>query len=245
MKTRKPEKRFFPVKDGVKCLCPYCRGTFVWPPAEMRCPVCGKTVRPPPGYAPSGKEERREIVEKIRNNYERKRGEIGKVPNFKPSRDPAMFFGILAAFAVICGAVGVMSVQKKDAPRAKSDPLAETRKDMRFYATALEHYKLDVGNYPTANKDGGLRALVEDPGEPDWAGPYAPIIRRDWWKRGYFYDCTNGVPVLMSSGPDKLFGTSDDLLAAPELFKPHGGFVANDPVRMKNRPPAPVRLNAD
>ena len=237
-------KQFFPVKDGVKCVCPYCRKSFVWPPADMRCPGCAKTVRPPPGFALPGKEERRKKIAKIQKDFNKKSEALGTAPNFKPSRNPTVILGVLAAFVVIGGLFGALSMQKDEpGTSVKKDPFARTVDEMKYYATALEHYRLDIGNYPLANRDGGMRALVEDPGEPAWSGPYAARIKKDWWGKEYFYDCTNGVPVLVSAGPDEMFNTDDDIVADADWFKPHPGFKANDPVRKEARPAAPVKIN--
>jgi len=229
--------------EGVKCVCPYCRKIFEWPPAEMKCPGCAKTVRPPGGYALPGKEERRKKIAKIHKDYERKHDELGPAPEFRPARNPAVLIGIVVAFCFVGLLLGTFSLHRDDpVQRAARDPLERTIHEMMFYATALEHYKLDIGNYPLSNKDGGLRALVEDPGEAEWSGPYAIRIKRDWWGNTYFYDCTNGVPTLASAGPDGEFGTGDDISAPAEWFTPHPGFVPNDPARMKARPAAPVMI---
>jgi len=227
----------------VKCVCPYCRGLFSWPPAEMKCPGCGKTVRPPPDFALPGREQRRKIIAKIQKDFDKCSDALGPAPSFKPSRNPTVLIGILAAFAVIGGLFGALSLQKEDVRQdTPIDPMERTVGEMKFYATALEHYKLDIGNYPLANRDGGLKALVEDPGESLWSGPYAVRIKKDWWGKDYFYDCTNGVPMLVSAGPDRLFNTDDDITADAEWYKPHPGFKPNDPARNEARPPAPVKI---
>jgi len=80
--------------------------------------------------------------------------------------------------------------------------------------TALDLYRLDVGDYPAA--DQGLKALVDQPtGVDAWHGPY--LTRRDGlndpWGRPYLYaPSTNGAqPVVSSLGADgKVGGEGED-----------------------------------
>ena len=52
---------------------------------------------------------------------------------------------------------------------------------------ALALYRFDVGRYP--NNAQGLQALVEDPGIPNWSGPYLAKnnVPKDTWGRDYQY----------------------------------------------------------
>lgn len=52
---------------------------------------------------------------------------------------------------------------------------------------ALALYRFDVGRYP--NNAQGLQALVEDPGIPNWSGPYLEknSVPKDTWGRDYQY----------------------------------------------------------
>ncbi|MEN8134927.1 MAG: type II secretion system major pseudopilin GspG [Thermodesulfobacteriota bacterium] len=52
---------------------------------------------------------------------------------------------------------------------------------------ALDAYRLDVGKYPSQQE--GLEALVRDPGESDWTGPYLTKAKVpvDPWKNPYLY----------------------------------------------------------
>ena len=50
------------------------------------------------------------------------------------------------------------------------------------FELALDMYHTDTGSYPS--KDGGLAALIDNPGVARWAGPYInPEFRRyiDWF----------------------------------------------------------------
>ena len=53
----------------------------------------------------------------------------------------------------------------------------------------LDTFRLDVGRYPTYGGDGGLEALVIDPGIENWDGPYInkSKLPLDPWGRPYGY----------------------------------------------------------
>jgi general secretion pathway protein G len=51
---------------------------------------------------------------------------------------------------------------------------------------ALDQYRLDAGHCPAT--DQGLPALMANPGEAHWAGPYlAKALPQDPWARDYLY----------------------------------------------------------
>ena len=53
--------------------------------------------------------------------------------------------------------------------------------------TALDGYRLDVGTYPSASD--GLEALVRDPGQENWNGPYLQKgVPLDPWGNAYHYE---------------------------------------------------------
>lgn len=225
-----------PLREGVKCRCPYCGAHFIWPPEGLKCTACGRVVRPPPGYAKPGRDERRESVESIQRRADAERRRLGAAPSVSGLKSPSFLLMIVGGLAVLGAAVVSLSVKRSPAARrAQHDPVALTQSDLSVFAMALEHYRADVGYYP-AYSDGGLLALISDPGESDWLGPYINVIQNDGWRRPYFYDRTNGVPVLYSAGPDRRYGTADDLYATPENFVCHPEFVPSDPVRRANRP---------
>lgn len=86
-----------------------------------------------------------------------------------------LIIGILAAMIV----PRIIS-RTEDANNAKA--LA----DLRNLSKMLDTYRLDVGNYPTA--DLGLEALRQSD-EPGWRGPYTQNpIPLDPWENEYVYD---------------------------------------------------------
>lgn len=73
-----------------------------------------------------------------------------------------------------------------------------------LFETALDTYRLDVGQYPTT--DQGLQALRTMPeGVENWDGPYLPKeIPLDPWGNSYIYTCPgeHGDYDLISYGAD-------------------------------------------
>ena len=58
---------------------------------------------------------------------------------------------------------------------------------MQAFGRALDHFRLDVGRYPTTEQ--GLNALIQRPGdEPKWNGPYLQNkVPLDPWGKAYVY----------------------------------------------------------
>ncbi len=208
----------------------------------MACPACKRSVRPPEGYAKPGKEARQKAVERIQKAADIDRRKIGGMPVFDTAKKPGFVLMVVVGLAVLGTAVISSSMKSSSVvKRSKKDPVQLTQGDLLVFAMALEHYKLDVGHYPSY-RDGGLLALISDPGETDWYGPYINVIQNDGWRRPYFYDRTNGVPMLVSAGRDRRFLTADDLIAKPEDFAAHPEFIHHDPERHINRPAPGVTL---
>lgn len=82
--------------------------------------------------------------------------------------------------------------------------------------SALETYKIDIGEYPTSNM--GLEALLEAPVglEHKWKGPYASGNFLDPWGNEYRYEYPSrhgdGTFDIWSLGPDKRENTDDDIV---------------------------------
>lgn len=91
----------------------------------------------------------------------------------------------LLVVIVILGILATAAVQQFTGTddRARYDT---ARSNIATLKLCLERYRLDVGQYP--DEELGLTALVEDPGEPGWAGPYLQSNRVvDPWERAYVY----------------------------------------------------------
>jgi general secretion pathway protein G len=83
------------------------------------------------------------------------------------------------------------------------------------FANQLEMYNADTGKFPTA--DQGLAALISNPGENKWNGPYLrnqAKVPNDPWGGPYLYKQPgeNGRDYdIVSPGPDGQVGTNDDI----------------------------------
>ena len=69
---------------------------------------------------------------------------------------------------------------------------ATARAQIELLGASLDQYKLDVGSYPTSGQ--GLDALVRNPGQDKWAGPYLKknAVPKDPWGNPYQYACCPG-----------------------------------------------------
>ena len=83
-----------------------------------------------------------------------------------------------------------------------------TRAQIEFLSEALDSYKKDVGQYPTTSE--GLSALIINPGEKRWRGPYLKKSRlpNDAWGMPYQYQSPGAHDNfdLFSFGADKSLG---------------------------------------
>ncbi len=73
--------------------------------------------------------------------------------------------------------------------------------------SALDAYRLDVGHYPKQQE--GLQALVENPDEDRWDGPYLKKgVPQDPWGNNYHYQNpgTHGKVDVFSYGADNKEG---------------------------------------
>lgn len=156
---------------------------------------------------------------------------MGGVPKFEPGKRPALLLAILVGFVVI-GSAMIGSSWKTSAPaqRAKKDAMALTTNELAVFTMALSHFKADTGRFPEYG-EGGLLALVSDPGIPDWHGPYINLIHADGWRRPYLYHLSNGVPLLLSSGPDRRYYTADDLVVRTNDYTCHPDFIRHNPAK--------------
>src|SRR5215467_10409543 len=84
--------------------------------------------------------------------------------------------------------------------------------DIKSFETNLDLYRLDTGNYPQT-----LDAMITNPGDPKWNGPYIKNqdkIQMDPWGHPYAYKTPgdNGRDYdIISAGADGQPGTADDV----------------------------------
>ena len=251
-KLKLPPRRTAPAlppMDGKTARCPYCQGTFPWPPPGLKCPSCGKQLRPPHGFGPKDRTERREAKEKIAEARDRELRKLGDPASLKVG--PTGYLIAVAALAFLGAALVSASRRPAASPRKERAPVAATTNLMALYAMGLEHFKTDVGRYPDPRKELGLASLERNvAGRAEWNGPYVRSRRglfQDGWGEPFVYRLADGVPFLMSFGPDRNPDTGDELVAPPELFRCHPQFVPRAGRPEADEPPAgePVPDEAD
>lgn len=153
------------------------------------------------------KQDKKRAREAIAREAELKRKSMG-VGDIKFGGKPS---GIIFAVAALAFA-GILLLSKAKPPE---QPGLRTREmiaeqDLGVLSIALDRFKKDCGRYPTTTE--GLFALINNPGIPNWPKSYVNLIRPDPWRQRYIYRSTNETYVLLSSGPDKIENTADDIL---------------------------------
>lgn len=126
----------------------------------------------------------------------------------------------LLLVVVIIGILAAIVVPKL-VGRSEEARVAAAKQQLASFRSALSHYELDMGRYPTS--DIGLQALMINPGTSSdpkkWKGPYLDAqsteIPKDPWGNAYIYvfpgaKNPNGYD-LYSAGPDSQPGTEDDI----------------------------------
>ena len=114
---------------------------------------------------------------------------------------------VMVIIGLLAGIVAPRYFSKLEDSRIKS-----TRAQIDALGKALDHYRLDVGRYPTT--EAGLNALVVKPeNEPRWRGPYLQkAVPADPWDQPYQYRAPgeHGDFDLYSLGPDGQPGGTGD-----------------------------------
>ncbi|MCC6345851.1 MAG: type II secretion system major pseudopilin GspG [Nitrospirales bacterium] len=89
-------------------------------------------------------------------------------------------------------------------PKLGKGKTSAAKAQIELFGQALDQYRLDTGTYPASEQ--GLAALVTNPGEEKWEGPYLKknAIPVDPWGKPYVYQSpgTHGEYDLYSFGRD-------------------------------------------
>lgn len=200
--------------------CPYCHADLP-PPSEWKsaaCPACHRTILVENGISDrkAKADAKRAALEKIERDAERERKKIHHPP-FSRTPPGVLFVGMVILVLVGGMLVGRSRIQLPGrSPEEKSLTVAA---ELKVLATATGLFHAHTGHYPTVS-EGGLCALLVDPGTPGWRGPYITTFQPDPWNQGYCYDFTIDPPDIHSRGPDRLDGTADDVHASPFDFTP-------------------------
>lgn len=163
---------------------------------------------------------KRRKIELIRKRGERQILALGEVPDANLFRNRKVLFGAMIVFTLLGGAL-ITQVDKANQERAKQ-PLLRTLREVDVLAVALGRYHFHTGVWPTSEI--GLKGLARHPGTANWNGPYISHSGADPFGTQYNYQpspIATNLPILFSSGPDKLPGTADDIYpSSPEKFNP-------------------------
>lgn len=201
--------------------CPYCGFHFKEknpnaPCSCVSCPSCLKTILISTRFKPNpAKVKRRRQLER---EAEPSSLFLGVMKSFNSlSRKPRFIVTMVVASIFITAMLA-----RRDSPVAGPSTGSKLPKEESAHSslcvlrTALELLNRDCRRFPTAEES--LRALVRDPGIPGWKGPYIEDLKPDPWQTHYYYALSNGIPLLVSAGPDTVVGTSDDIHAPPPDF---------------------------
>lgn len=112
----------------------------------------------------------------------------------------------LIVVMVIIGMLAAL-VFPKLLPKVGKGKQAATKAQIELLGQALDQFRLDTGRYPTTSE--GLNALMVNPGEENWDGPYLKkAIPNDPWNRPYIYlsPGNHGDYDLSSLGADGAVG---------------------------------------
>ena len=92
---------------------------------------------------------------------------------------------LLVVMAII--ALLAALVAPKIFPKLGKGKTAAAKAQIELFGQALDQYRLDIGRYPSTEQ--GLQALLANPGEEKWQGPYLKknILPKDPWDRPYMY----------------------------------------------------------
>lgn len=112
----------------------------------------------------------------------------------------------LLVVMVIVGLL-VALVGPKVFPKLGKGKQAAARAQVELLGQTLDHFRLDVGRYPTTQE--GLGALVTNPGAQNWEGPYLKkALPNDPWGKPYQYQSpgSHGEFDIYSYGRDSTPG---------------------------------------
>jgi general secretion pathway protein G len=112
----------------------------------------------------------------------------------------------LIVVMVIIGMLAAL-VFPKLLPKVGKGKQSAEKAQIELLGQALDQFRLDTGRYPTTSE--GLNALMVNPGEENWDGPYLKkAIPNDPWNRPYIYQSpgSHGDYDLSSLGADGAAG---------------------------------------
>lgn len=192
----------------MKCRCPYCQEVSEWGTGS-NCPACAKAALPPRFYAPSNR-----ASSKANARAEARSWQDATTPWFASGGmwrvfRPQSVYGRLVLWIGLVSILGAALYGPWQAPLATPEILDLARDNLGVLRTALRVFREDCGRFPSSAE--GLSALAADPGVRGWRGPYVRNLRPDPWGHPFLYSESATGVRLLSSGPDGVAGTADDI----------------------------------
>ena len=130
-----------------------------------------------------------------------------QIQNLNQRRRTASGFTLIELLVVIIILAILASVViPKVVSRTDDARISAAKSDISAFSSALNMYKADTGQYPTAEQ--GLNALIQNPGVQGWTKPYLDnmaTLKPDPWGHPYqyTYPSSHGQEFdIVSSGPD-------------------------------------------
>ncbi len=110
---------------------------------------------------------------------------------------------VVAILGILAGVVVVNFSGHGEKARIRA-----TRASIAAISTAVDMYEVDTGRFPPS-----LQSLITASGEQNWNGPYIkggglPV---DSWGTAFSYSVQGNTYKVISGGPDKQVGSSDDV----------------------------------
>jgi type II secretion system protein G len=110
--------------------------------------------------------------------------------------------GLMVVMVPLMAAIAIPSFVKA---RSQAQ-VHSTRATIAALSTAVDLYEVDTGRHPSS-----LASLVESDGSQNWDGPYMRERVVDAWGTPFAYEVRGGDATIISAGPDRAVGTSDDI----------------------------------
>ena len=102
---------------------------------------------------------------------------------------------VIAIITILAGMVvgGAQQARKRGA-------MTKTKAQIATIETALSMYEVDMGDYPESGNKNLVSAITEDPGDPDWSGPYMKIRKEELDENGEYMDAWGNTFSYINPG---------------------------------------------
>jgi len=102
---------------------------------------------------------------------------------------------VIAIIAILAGMVVSGAQQAR-----KRGTVTKVKAQIAGLETAISMYETDMGIFPESGNKNLIKALTQDPGDPDWSGPYIKIKEEELNKDGEYLDAWGNPFVYIYPG---------------------------------------------